>query len=1226
MSASRITTIFLPAVLISASLFFCAPAHAQASYTAQIRGTVTDQTGAVMQNANVTITNVGTNISTVAKTDSKGLYLLAGLRPDRYVIRAEAPGFRAQEQKDIVLQVDQQTTINFALSPAGVVTTIEVTQAAPLLDTESAALGTDVSNEYVRDIPLYGRSMFGLVFLAGGVTETTGSGITDNYPTGTNFVSNGQRNATAQITLDGSPISAPEQGEGGNSNVYYQPSVEIVQEFKVQNNSFSAEYGNNGGTIVNMVLKQGGNNFHGSGWWYGQRSNFDARDYFNTGEKPDHVRDQYGFALGGPIKRNKTFFFVDFEKVRQQDPINLEGIVPTPDERNGIFSNDPANPGGIYDPCAGNQTSSTPCPHARFSNDVIPASEIDPIGQAILNLYPMPNIPNATFPDPNWRQVIVSSDPGWQFDVKLDHQFSSNHKLSGRYSRHHDVFTAPTVIGNGDQGDGFIGTTTPQNGGAEYNWAVKPTMLWTNRFSVDRVNAPVTANKYPTLSDVGLSPDLAANGLTRIPAIDVDDPFVDLFTQCCVDTHFAHTLVSYSSALQWVNGAHSIKFGGEQRVFFNYFWQPDNPTGIFNFSRDVTTSQPNTGLGDSGEGNPFATILLGYPHDASIHLVPAVADKSKETAFFVQDDWKATPKLTLNLGLRYEWSTPYTERYNRLQFNDFTGDTGINIPVSRNLDDPNDPNNPNIDFGQIGEIRGTSTFATSGRRNSPVDRNNFAPRFGFAYQLESNTVLRGGAGVFYGMNVATNFQYAGPAFAKTANIFFTKDNFDHQFACLGPSPTQPTCTSPFPGGLAPPQGTKYGDLAQWGFGNSSDLDTGTARNAEIYQWNLGIQHMFPGQIVVAADYSANRSTHLPWAGAGGISTRNRNFLPSSIRNSLVAALNPTHDPNNNAVSNYLNTQVANPFQCFFTAGAALTGSWCPANPVFNAADVADSRYLDPTIPQQLLLEPYPQFDGGFEGLPTLNANSWYHSLQIRFQKRASHYISFEGNYTFSKLTDDSSAGRNAWLGNLYLDNPQVLDDLKTEHSISANDTPQRLTAAIILDIPVGKDRLIGRALNPVLDAIVGGWSLNGVVTFQSGQPLAIYMSGDAARLADGNQRPNVVCSQLSTSLNYHDAARTGAPILDQNCFADPGDNIPGDAPRYFSNLRGDGIRNLDASLTKEFTIREGKILQVRAEMFNAFNHQRFAFPDTAFGEDGFGQVTSTTNNFRRMQFGARFQF
>src|SRR6476646_8956666 len=671
MSISQLKRVFSP-ILLAVALLLPNCLMAQASYTAQIRGTVTDQTGAIIQNATVTITNVATNISTVSKTDSNGLYLLPGLRPDTYVIKAEAAGFRAQEKKDIVLQVAQQTTINFGLSPGGVITTVEVTTASPLLDTESAALGTDVTNEYVRDIPLYSRNVFGLVFLAGGVTETSGVGIKDDYPAGTNYVSNGQRNATAEIRLDGAPISSPEQGEGGNSGVYYEPSVEIMQEFKVQNNSFSAEFGNNGGTIVNMVLKQGGNAFHGSGWWYGQRSNFDARDFFNTGEKPDHVRDQYGFSVGGPIKRNKTFFFVDFEKVRQQDPINLEGIVPTALERQGIFTSDPVNPGGIFDPCAGNQGSSTPCPHTHFLNDIIPANQIDPIGQAILNLYPMPNIPNTQFPDPNWRQVIVSSDPGWQFDVKLDHQFSSNHKLSGRYSRHHDVFTAPTVIGNGDQGDGFIGTTTPQNGSAEYNWAIRPTMLWTNRFSVDRVNAPVTANKYPTLSDVGLSPDLAANGLTRIPAIDVDDPFVDLFTQCCVDTHFAHTLVSYSSALQWVNGAHSIKFGSEQRIFYNNFWQTDNPTGILHFSRDVTTSQPNNGLGDSGEGNPFATILLGYPHDAYLHLVPAVADKSKETAFYVQDDWKATPKLTLNFGLRYEWSTPYTERQDRLQFNDFT--------------------------------------------------------------------------------------------------------------------------------------------------------------------------------------------------------------------------------------------------------------------------------------------------------------------------------------------------------------------------------------------------------------------------------------------------------------------------------------------------------------------------------------------------------------------------
>ncbi|HTT22927.1 MAG TPA: carboxypeptidase regulatory-like domain-containing protein [Candidatus Sulfotelmatobacter sp.] len=1207
-------------------------AFGQASYTAQVRGVVKDQSGAMITDATVTISNDATGISNTAHSDANGLYVLTGLRPAVYTIKADKPGFRAAEQKNVVLQVDQQTTIDFELHPLGVSTTVEVTEAAPLLDTENAAIGTDVTNEYVRDIPLYGRNPFGLVFLAGGVTETTGSDL--GYPAGTNFVSNGQRNATAQITLDGSPLSAPEQGEGGNSNVYYQPSVEIVQEFKVQNNSFSAEFGNNGGTIVNMVLKQGGNAFHGSGWWYGQRSNFDARDFFNTGEKPDHLRDQYGFSLGGPIIKNKTFFFVDFEKIRQQDPINLSGIVPTDLERTGDFSQSPANlpkdpaddpdglslSAGIYDPCAGNpQGPDTPCAHEQFPGNVIPSVKIDSIGQALLNLYPHPNIPDAVYPDHNWRKVIIGSDPGWQFDVKVDHQFTSKHRIAGRYSRHHDEFTAPTVIGS-DQGDGAIYLTNVQNGGLEYNWSVTPTALWTSRFSVDRVHAPGISNNYPTLSSVGLSPDLAANGLDRMITIGVDDPFLSLFTQCCVDTHFAHTLYSYSSELQWVKGRHSIKIGGEQRLFYNNFWQPDNPTGIFNFSRDVTTSQPNNGLGDDDhrQGNPFATILLGYPHDASLHLVPAVADKSKETAFYVQDDWKVSPKLSVNLGLRYEWSTPYSERYDRLQFNDFTGNTGISIPYDR------DGTGMFPQFGQIGPIMGTSVFPTSGHRNSPVDRNNFAPRLGFAYQLANNTVVRGGVGVFYGMNVATNFQYAGPAFAKTAQMYFSKDNFNTQFACLGPSNIQTSCSSPFPGGLAPPQGTKYGDMAQWGFGNSSDLDTSTARNAEIYQWNLGIQHLLPGQIVIGVDYSASHSTHLPWAGAGGISTRNRNFLPSQIRSALVAALNPTHDPASTAVTDYLNTEVPNPFQCFFTTGAAVTGSWCPSSPTFSAADVADSRYMDDTIPQQLLLEPYPQFDGGFEGLPTLNANSWYHSLQIRFQKRASHYISFEGNYTFSKATDDSSAGRNAWLGNLWLDNPQLLDNLKEEHAISANDTPQRLTAAIIIDLPFGKDRWIGRGMNSVLDAIVGGWALNSVITLQSGQPIALYNA--AGLLVDGNQRPNVICPQISTGLSYRDAAITGGSVINQDCFGDPGDNMPGNAPRYFSNLRGDGIHNLDTSLSKEFQIRENQVLQVRAEMFNAFNHQRFAFPDVGSGDGALGQVTSTTNNFRRMQFGARYQF
>jgi lipoprotein-anchoring transpeptidase ErfK/SrfK len=1217
----RNSLLLLITLIISSCVF------GQASYTAQVRGQVSDQSDAAVVGARVTITNDGTGISTTATTDSRGEYLLTGLHPDHYTLKVEAQGFQAAETKGVVLGVNQQATLNFTVKPSSVTETVVVTETPPLLDTENAAIGTDITNEYVRDIPLYNRSFYGLVFLAGGVTETSGVGINDDYPAGTNFVSNGQRNATAQVTMDGAPLSAPEQGEGGNSNVYYEPSVEIIQEFKVQNNSFSAEFGNNGGTLVNIVLKQGTNKFHGSGWWYGQRSAFDARDYFNTGPKPDHLRDQYGFSLGGPIIKNRTFFFVDFEKSRVQNPVNLEGIVPTDLERAGDFSQSVNSPGGIFDPhqCT---SSGDSCARPQFSDNgvlnKIPADQIDPIGQNIINLYPHANIQDAAAGDPNWRAVTLSTDPTWQFDIKVDHQLTNNHKLSGRYSRHHDVNTIPTIVGTDSpvfgNGDGVIYTTNVQNGSLEYNWSVKPTVLWTNRFSVDRVAAPGQNNHFPTLSDVGLPAILGANGLDRVPTIlagDIGSPedgFLSLYTQCCVDTHFAHSLYSYSSSLQWVRGRHSFIFGGEQRVFFNNFWQPNYPTGIFGFSRDVTTEQPNAGLGDTGEGNPFATMLTGFAYSGQYNIVPTIANKSKETAFYVLDDWKVTSRFTLNLGLRYEWSTPYTERFNRVQFSDFTSDTGINIPVDRDQSGGALSDALVQQLGQIGEIRGTTVFPTGSRRSARVDRNNFAPRLGFAYQVTNNTVLRGGVGIFYGMSVATNFQYAGPAFQKSANIFFTQDNYESQYASLA---------NPFPAGLAPPQNRKYGALAQWGFGNGSDLDTGTAQNADIYQWNLGFEHNLPGQIVIGVDYSANRSTHLPWAGAGGTSTRERNFLSSSVRNALVAELNPTHDPNSNAVSDYLNNNVPNPFQCYF-ATVASPGSYCPASPVFDPLDVVDSRYTTDSISQINLLRPFPQFDGGFQGLPILGANSFYNSLQIRFKRRMSHYISFEGNYTLAKATDDSSAGRNAWIGNLGLDNPQVLDDLRAEHAISANDATHRLTTAFIVDLPVGRDRWIGKGMNRVVDGIVGGWSLYSFLTFQSGQPLAIVMG--SPRLADGNQRPNVVCSQLRTGIGYRDAARTGDPYLNQDCFVDPGDNIAGNAPRYFSNLRGDTIRNLDMSLSKEFKLGEEKLLQVRAEMFNVANRQRFAFPDTASGDGSFGNVSSTTNNFRRMQFGARFQF
>ncbi|SPF47621.1 Cna B-type protein (fragment) [Candidatus Sulfotelmatobacter kueseliae] len=796
-------------LLFSIVLLIGTLAPGQAAYRAQIRGAVTDQTGAVVVNAAITITNDATNIVQTTHTDDHGQYFVVGLLPAVYTIKAESKGFRVSEKKNVVLQVDQQTTVDFVLHPQAAGETVEVTQTAPLLDTENATLGTEITSQYVKELPLAGRDFFGLTFLAAGVTEVAGSGASDNYPSGTNFTSNGQRNATAEVRIDGALISAPEQGEGGNSNVYYEPLIESVQEFKVQNNSFSAEFGNNGGTVVNMALKSGTNAFHGSGWYFLQRPQMDARDFFNPepNPKPNSRRDQGGFSLGGPIRKNKTFFFADYEKVRSDYAISGIASVPTMAQRTGNFgptATDPT-PNPIYDPT---KVSCTPppnvvCTRPQVPGNVIPADEINPIGLAVLNLYPQPNVPGAG-EFGNYQFAGAGHGPDYQFDVKLDHQISEHHSINGRYSRGWSNFYQPTFLGDGFINDGYRSdTVTAQNGGLEYSWTVNPRIVWTNRVAVDRVRE-LAIPGLPTISSFnaslpsgaqGLSPIFQqANGLDRMPTFMMQGafPWTNLYDQCCLNTTFAHTLYSYSSQLVISKGRHLMKIGGEQRLFYNNFWQPPNPTGILTFTDDVTSPTPFSNLDASGNptGNPLASLAFGYADNvnASTDLIvyPSVANKSKETGFYFQDDWKVNSKLTVNMGVRYEWSTPYNERYNRIEFSDFTGDTGVNLNLSSVQAALTQPYGVggSISFPSSEELYGTTLFPTSSMRSVPTYRKDIGPRLGFAYQLDSKTVMRGGAGIYFGMSPATNFQYPGTAFRKQATIFFTNDGFATQSATL----------------------------------------------------------------------------------------------------------------------------------------------------------------------------------------------------------------------------------------------------------------------------------------------------------------------------------------------------------------------------------------------------------------------------------------------------------
>jgi hypothetical protein len=1225
-------TLFI--VYFAASRFFLAHlagmpnVEAQSTYTAQITGVVTDSSGAAIPGAKVTLTDQATNIPQVAVTDSRGMYVFTSLRPTTYSLKAAAPDMGAREKRDIILSADQQTTVDFALSPAATSQSITVTEQAPVLDTGNATLGTSISEEYVQALPLINRDVYGLVFMTAGVTETTGSGITNSYPAGTNFVSNGQRNATAEVRVDGALTSAPEQGEGATSNVYYQPLVEAIQEVKLENNSFSAEYGNNGGTVENMVLKSGGNQFHGSAWWFGQRSALNANDFFDNAygnAKPDYSRNQEGLTLGGPIKKEKTFFFVDFEDIQQTAPLVVSGTVPTDAMRQGDFSALSSGPNAqtIYNPfncvlnVAGDPTQG--CTRTAVpGNRLDLAGLVDPQGQKLLDLYPEPNLPGVVN---NFRKIAVVNSPQYQFDIKIDHQFSERQRFSGRYSRLHNEYDAPFIVGDGVFNDGFTGVTTAQNVGLEYTFSLSPTTIWVTRFGVDRANAPSRPVMTPSTAEAAGFPSYLAqaNYVDRMPQLEVDGAAnndLSMYTQCCTFTNFAHTLYAYSSSMSLVRGPHTIKFGFEQRQFLNNFWQPNWPTGSFYFPQGITAQFPgDTNLAD---GNSFATMLMGWADPSSSIIVqPSVADKSWETGFYVQDDWKVNAKLTVNLGLRYEWSTPYTVRHNLTQFSDFTGDTGISLAL---------PNGLNPGETTTTEIKGTTLFANQAGlgRSVPTDWNNIGPRVGFAYSYDSNTVVRGGAGMYYGMSPATNFQYVGTAFGSSATSQFSLDNNMTRN-------TSVTLANPYPNGIPVPAGESAGKLALWGFDNSNNLGTEEARTANIYQWNLGVQRLLPWDFTFGVDYSANRSTHLPWGGYS--STRNRNFVSSTLL-SQIAAQEHAADPNcdnDSCVTTYLNQLVNNPFAPLFQPGSQQ---------MFNAPA---SLYTQSQVPLYYLIRPYPQFAGTFQGLPNFGANSWYNAMMVRFQKRMNHYFSIEGNYTFSKATDNSSVGANAFVGNLNLGNPQQNDRPRAEFAPSANDAPQRFVLAGIFQVPVGRGLWIGGDMNRVLDGFIGGWSISALITLQSGQPLPISMA--SARLLDGNQRPNEICGALSSGYSYHQAAsnwlnqQLGATVnpystsvLNPNCFGDPGDQMPGNAPRYLSNVRAEGIHNTDATISKEFKVRENMEIEVRGEFFNFTNTPRFAFPNTAWaagppGENStFGQVTSLVNSPRTTQFGLRFQF
>ncbi|MBV8829258.1 MAG: TonB-dependent receptor [Acidobacteriaceae bacterium] len=1138
------------------AIFLTAP-FLRAQNTAQITGTITDPSGAVVGSASVVVVNESTGIESTAKSNASGIYSVPLLQPGSYRIKIQAPGFRTIQRSGVTLVVAQTALLDFKLELGTSSQSIAVTDTAPLLDASSSAIGGVVTPEKVEDLPMLGRNSNALMTLVPGVRATRATTVNPVLESHYQFFSiNGSRPNQSQFMLDG----------GNNTNLTfngpeYSPQVEEVQEFRIQTSNFSAEYANSGGGVINVASKSGTNQFHGSLFEYFRNDVLSANDFFsNQSGKPRPMLryNQFGGTIGGPIIKNRTFFFFAYEGLREEVPTVVVTSVPTALQRTGDFSQTLASNGQlvqIYDP-----TTTRPDPlHAGayirtpFAGNVIPASRLDPVAQKMTSYYPAPNsagnpytqLNNYFFSGPSTRYTD-------NFSGRVDHQISDNTMLTARFSRADlSNWTNPATFGSSNiASPGYV--TKPQHHPYALGRLTKtfsPTLFGEFVFSWARwyYESFGLSNGFdPT--KLGFPSSLAANSLALgFPSVS---PGEMSGLGGYYNEHDVSDRYEGKANISKILGKHTLKFGGmygmgkyTTRVF-------DNSTGSYTFTTAFTQG-PNPFVSSPNAGFGFASFLLGAMATGTQNVTDINGDyHAPYYGAYIQDDYKVTSRLTLNLGLRWEFESPRIEAQNRVSNFNYTGTATLpnGVPVKGGLL-----------FPGVGGIS---------RDNWNPNWKNFAPRFGFAYELNNATILRGGYGIFYSNswgNGRNNNAMPQLGFVCSTPSPATLDNGLTPYATL---------SNPYPSGFCTATGNSAGLLTN--LGQTLYVLDRNAPQPYVQTWNFDVQRSLPGDTVVEAAYSGSRGVHLM-----GILEWDQ--------------LNPAYLP----LGSKLNSSVPNPFYGVITQGSLAASTI--------------------TLGQSLL--PYPQF----LGVSDRNANygeSSYNALLVRAERRLSKGFSILVAYTLSKEIDDLVPSVNGFPGESFAGGAlQNYYNLHNERALSSWDTPQTLVISYAYELPfgVGKPFLNGGGL---LDKFVGGWQLNGNTTFQSGPPLQITGGNSSGTLA-GTQRPNWNGQNPTLSGSVTDR------LLRYFNTSDFSFNAPftfGNAPRLMPDLRGPGINNFDISIFKNTHVTERFQLQFRAESFNAFNRVQFGIPNTNINSTAFGVISSQQNTPRNIQLGLRLLF
>jgi Carboxypeptidase regulatory-like domain/TonB dependent receptor-like, beta-barrel len=1258
---------------------------AQSTY-GSVSGTVTDPSGAAVPGANITLTNIGTGEKRTQTSSDNGQYTFVNLFQGSYRIDIEKQGFKHFARPGVVVEVQQDSHIDAALTVGQVSETVEVTSEIPLLQTESSSLGQVVDQRKADELPLNGRNIFNLITVSPAAVAQGGSGGSPvgqnpfswgNYQVGGSFANQG-----AQY-LDGQPLNI------GYINLpIIIPTQDSVGEFKVQYNNLGAEWGKFSGGVVNLSTKSGSNGFHGSVYEYFRNKVLNANEYFNKQHElssgqpntaPPWTQNQYGFQVGGPVIKDKTFFYVSWEQYRQRTGSPFTTTVPVAGT-NAMLSGDfssicttPTAQGGaggtldaaghcstpagqIYDPFSVGSNGSNPrtpygldpanptCP-----GNCIPAGEFSKAGMTLWQKY---------YPAPNAAGVLnnyVSSAPGGgntnEFVVRGDQNISSSTRLFGRFAYFGLLDLPVNPFGTGlcldrcaekyhskllvfDINHSFTPTTIldVNLGGTRFVYGRQPIL---SGYDLTQLGWPATYNSPP-------------NSMRTPPTPEFTFPNDVGHTQgnSAIGDHNAQ--YNITPAFTLIRGKHTIQTGAQFEYGLDNYFQTNIASGAFGFQGNWTSSSPSA---TDGSGFGFADFLLGVGLNQGTfagNQTEGVAQVPAQTkglqvyrGFYVDDTWHVLPKLTVNLGLRYELQGTWSDAYNRLSYFDPSATNATVTGCGGTLGS-----------ACPGDAFLVETGRNSSRNNIPMDKKAFSPRLGFAYGLDQKTSIRGGYGIFYIPNYVSFGLNPDNDVVNLANTDFTAstDGFVLPFSTLDGTSTpnavggHPNCQiavgsapvcddehGPFgSGGIILPPGRNFSGLpatpnvssfvaSQNGptlapyYGASGHSNPGYGY---VEQWNLDIQRQLPAGFFVDVAYAGSHGVHLEQYSTD----------VNQIGDSFIATAN-----------SQFNAALAGP--CSATPTTACANGFVainqplPNNPL--ASTSPNSTLSLATLPHAgQLNRPYPEYlDMKLAGYGC--CGSTYNSLQATVTRRFQGGGTLLVAYTNAKLLSNTDT-LTSWLESPTggVPSPQDWNNLAGERSLSAQDVSQRLVISYVLDLPFGHGRQFANSLSGFANGAVSGWGVDGITTFQRGFPLKISYapstSLENAGFGVANVRPDVVpgCDKKA-------GGRSLTQWFNTSCFAPPPEWGFGTESRVDSSLRGPGINNFDFAIFKQTNITEGTKFEFRTEFFNIFNHPYFSQPATAYAgsptANGFGIINSTIQGGvaapeRLVQFALKFIF